>query len=183
MKLLLVVLGLLTALLVSLTRRVRRLYADSHFREILVSAGRLKADALASIQSGKSAYAAQLLTSAPLIIAYSVTHDAEPGLLHHISLSTPLTHAAAAGTYFLALVEWAVGLKEATRVSTFVSENRVFHLVHRLDQGMHEHYAEVPVQQGLDVAAARKAALSRQSSLRSRLVREAADRADPASPA
>jgi hypothetical protein len=121
-------LGVLALLLVYAAARARKLaplFADEHLKEVAAQLPELKRRALA----GEGDEPASITTSL-LGAAYTITREG-PGWVHHLSVSSPVTPARAAGTFFLGLLRGLLRL-EGYPLEAFVSPNHVFHLVVRL---------------------------------------------------
>jgi hypothetical protein len=83
------------------------------------------------------------LQTATLVVGYSVTRD-EGVWVHYVSVSSAVTPARAAGTFFLGLVRGVLGL-EGPPAEVFVSQNQVFHLIVRLSDEEQKVFADRPV--------------------------------------
>ena len=100
------------------------LYTDHHLRELRSALGPLREDA---VRYSGGPTIPGLTTKAPLMLCYSV-QESELGMVHHLSISTPVSPASAVGTFFMAYAEALLRLEDYPGES-FVSENRVFHLI------------------------------------------------------
>jgi hypothetical protein len=135
-------LGLLAFLLVYAAARARKmgpLFADEHLAEVASGVAELKRGALA----GEAHHPASLQTAA-LGVAYSITLD-EGAWVHHVSVSSPVTPARAAGTFFLGLLRGLLRL-DAYPEEVFVSQNHVFHLIARLTEDEQKAFADLPIE-------------------------------------
>jgi hypothetical protein len=135
-------LGLLAFLLLYAAARAREmgpLFADEHLAEVAASVAELKQRALA----GEADPPASLQTAA-LGVAYTITLD-EGTWVHHVSVSSPVTPARAAGAFFLGLLRGLLRL-DAYPQEAFVSQNHVFHLVVRLTEDEQKAFADLPIE-------------------------------------
>ncbi len=115
------------------------LFADDHLAAVGARLPELKRNALAGRAEEPAAFA-----TAMLVVAYSVEHR-EGEWVHHVSVSSPVTPARAAGTFFLGLVRGMLRL-EAYPEEVFVSQNHVFHLVARLSDKEQRAFAKRAVE-------------------------------------
>jgi hypothetical protein len=106
-------------------RSLGPLFADDHLAAIGKQLPDLKRAALA----GRPEEPASIATET-LVIAYGIRR-APDEVSHHLSVSSPVTAARGAGTFFLGLLRSALGL-EGRPFDAFVSETNVFHLRVRL---------------------------------------------------
>ena len=124
--------------ILSRARQVRPLFADQHLSEVAALLPDLKRQALA----GGVDHPASGSTAA-LTVGYTITH-AETTWEHHLSVSSPVTPARAAGTFFLGLVRGALGI-DGPPAAVFVSNHQVFHLIVRLSEAEHAAFVARPV--------------------------------------
>ena len=136
-------LGALVVLLTYAWSRAKKmgpLFTDEHLAEVAALLPELKRKAIA----GQEGEPASSQTSA-LALAYTIDREGEASWVHHLSVSSPLTPARAAGTFFLGLGRARLGLG-AYRSEAFVSQNHVFHLVVRLSDEEQEAFAALPME-------------------------------------
>jgi hypothetical protein len=130
-------------------RAVGPLFSDDHLAELASKVAHLKAQALAAPADSPAS-----MTTALMSVAYTVRLDADGdgAWVHHLSLSTPVTPARAAGTFFLGLLRGLLELS-GPRADAFVTQAHVFHLVVRLSPEQHETFktnsVDVPDAAGL----------------------------------
>src|SRR5580704_2960043 len=101
-------LGVLALLLLYAAVRARKLaplFADDHLAEVAAQLPELKRRALGGGEDGPASFQTSLLN-----VAYSIARD-EPGWRHHLSVSSPVTPARAAGTFFLGLLRGVLRLE------------------------------------------------------------------------
>jgi hypothetical protein len=158
----LAVIALLVVYAVTRARKLGPLFADEHLAEIAARLPDLKRRAL----EGKADEPTSLVTTT-LAVAYTIRRD-EGTWVHHLSVSSPVTPARAAGTFFLGLVRGLLSL-EAYPQEAFVSQNHVFHLVARLSDDEQQVFAALPVEPARDPGALRGVAIAGRSALLPRL--------------
>lgn len=146
-------------------RRLGPLFADEHLAEVAALLPDLKRRALAGVESDPAS-----LRTSTLAVAYTITRD-EGAWVHHVSVSSPVTPARAAGTFFLGLVRGVLGLAEAP-AEAFVSQGQVFHLITRLSDEEQKVFTDraIPVAQPIEV---RRLAIAGRAVLLPRLVERA----------
>jgi hypothetical protein len=135
-------LGVLALLLLYAAARARKLsplFADEHLAEVAAQLPDLKRRALTGGEDGPASLQTSLLAA-----AYSIARD-EPGWVHHLSVSSPVTPARAAGTFFLGLLRGALRL-DGYPLEAFVSPSHVFHLVVRLTDEQHRAFGDQAVE-------------------------------------
>jgi hypothetical protein len=161
--------GLLAFLFVYAALRARKmgpLFSDEHLTEIAAGLAELKRGALAGPPEEPAA-----LRTAMLGVAYSIALD-EGVWVHHLSVSSPVTPARAAGTFFLGLVRGRLGL-DAYPLEAFVTQNHVFHLVVRLSEEEQRAFVERSLE-ATDAEGLRAVANAGRSALLPRLQERAA---------
>jgi hypothetical protein len=134
--------GLLAVLLLYAAARARKLaplFTDGHLAEVAAQLPDLKRRALAGGEGPPASFQTSLLAA-----AYSIARD-EPGWVHHLSVSSPVTPARAAGTFFLGLLRGVLRL-DAYPLEAFVSPSQVFHLVVRLSDEQQQAFVDQPVE-------------------------------------
>jgi hypothetical protein len=161
-------LGVVAVLLVYAATRARKmgpLFMDDHLREVAALLPDLRQRALAGPPDTPAT-----ATTALLRVSYSIADDAG-AWVHHVSVSSPVTPARAAGTFFLGLVRSVLRL-DAQPVEVFVSQNHVFHLVTRLSSEEQAAFVAHAVEVG-DANALRDAAIAGRAALLPRLAERA----------
>ena len=156
--------GLLLAYAVVRARRLGPLFADEHLSEIARLLPELKRRALAAPDDPAS------LHTTTLAVGYTIARD-EGVWSHHLSVSSPVTPARAAGTFFLGLVRGALGL-DGPPAEVFVSQHQVFHLIVRLTDDEQKAFVDRPIE-ALTPLALRDLAIAGRSALMPRLVERA----------
>jgi hypothetical protein len=131
--------GLLLGYALLRARRLGPLFDDEHLTEVATLLPDLKRRAL----DGREDDPASLRT-AMLTVAYTVRRD-EGGWSHHVSVSSSVTPARAAGTFFLGLVRGVLGL-EGPPAEAFVSQKQTFHVIVRLTDEEQQAFVERPVE-------------------------------------
>jgi hypothetical protein len=116
-------------------RRLGPLFADEHLTEVAALLPDLKRRALAGREDDPAS-----LRTAMLAVGYTIRRD-EGAWVHHVSVSSPVSPARAAGTFFLGLVRGVLGL-EGAPAEALVSPDQVFHLIARLSDEEQETFAE-----------------------------------------
>jgi hypothetical protein len=106
-------------------RSMGPLFADDHLAALGARLPELRREAIA----GKPEEPASVVTET-LTVAYGIRRG-EGDVTHHLSVSSGVTPARGAGTFFLGLLRGALGL-EGKPFEAFVTETHVFHLVVRL---------------------------------------------------
>jgi hypothetical protein len=157
--------GLLAFLLVYAALRARKmgpLFADEHLAEVAAGLAELKRRALAGEVDPPASF-----QTAALGVGYSITLD-EGVWMHHLSVSSPVTPARAAGAFFLGLLRGLLRL-EAYPQEAFVSQNHVFHLVARLTEDEQKAFVQLPIE-GKDPTELRGVAIAGRAELLPRLV-------------
>lgn len=129
---------LLVLLVVLRGRRMVRLFSSEHLAEVALALPDLKRWALESREDRPAAFQ----TSA-LAVVYTITRE-NTAWVHHLSVSSPITAARAAGTFFLGLLRALLHL-DACPAEAFVSQNDVFHLVARLSDDQQSAFAAAPL--------------------------------------
>jgi hypothetical protein len=133
------VLGALTLLLTYAGIRARAvgpLFSDQHLLELAARLPELKQLALASV--GTTGVATSMLS-----VVYTITEEGSEWS-HHLSVSSSVTPARAAGTFFLGLLRGAFGLAGA-RTEVFVTRTHVFHLVAQLSPEAQRAFVQRPL--------------------------------------
>lgn len=164
------VIALVIAYVTMTSRRMGPLFADSHLAQIASGLPELKQQALA----GNAEQPASIRTST-LLVAYTISHEEEIWV-HHLSVSSPVTPARAAGTFFLGLVRGLLGL-EAYPQEAFVSQSHVFHLVVQLTEDEQQAFAKLSLEPKEPTALREIAVAGRRA-----LLPHLAERAVPRSP-
>ncbi|MFO0590810.1 MAG: hypothetical protein U0441_24920 [Polyangiaceae bacterium] len=139
-------------------RRMGPLFSDEHLVEIGRLLPELKRQALARQPDNPA-----VLQTDRLAVAYTVT-PSDDQWVHHLSVSTPVTQARAAGTFFLGLVRGALHL-EASPVDVFVTQNHVFHFIVALTDEQQASFVAAPVEHA-DARELRELAVRWQHALR-----------------
>ncbi len=164
-------LGVMALVLVYVTmtsRRMGPLFADSHLAQLAAALPELKQQAL----SGSAEQPASFRTST-LAVAYTIR--GEDGIwVHHLSVSSPVTPARAAGTFFLGLVRGLLGL-EAYPQEAFVSQSHVFHLIVQLTEDEQQTFAKLSFEPK-EPSALRQIAIAGRSALLPQLAERAVPR-------
>ncbi len=176
-------LGVLVVLLVYAAARARKmgpLFTDDHLLEVAALLPDLKRSALAGPPDPPAT-----ATTALLRISYSISPGSSSSIsdqagawVHHVSVSSPVTPARAAGTFFLGLVRGVLRL-DVQPVEVFVSQNHVFHLITRLSPDEQAAFAARTVSPD-DVTALRDAAIAGRAVLLPRLAERAVKLPSPA---
>jgi hypothetical protein len=169
-------LGVLVVLLVYAAARARTmgpLFTDDHLLEVAALLPELKRSALAGPPESPATASTALLH-----VSYSIADDAG-AWTHHVSVSSPVTPARAAGTFFLGLVRGVLRLDVQPKVEVFVSQNHVFHLITRLSPDEHAAFAALRVPAD-DAMALRAAAIAGRAALLPRLTERAVKLPSPA---
>jgi hypothetical protein len=143
------------------SRRMGPLFADAHLAQIAAALPELKQQALA----GNAEQPASLRTST-LLVAYTVSHE-EKVWIHHISLSSPVTPARAAGAFFLGLVRGLLCLEPYPQ-EAFVSQSHVFHLIVQLTEAEQQAFTSLSIEPR-EPSALRALAVAGRSALLRRL--------------
>jgi hypothetical protein len=120
-------------------RRMGRLFSNEHLAEVARALPDLKRWALESREDRPAAFQ----TSA-LAVVYTITRE-DTAWVHHLSVSSPITPARAAGTFFLGLLRTLLRL-DAYPAEAFVSQNHVFHLVVHLSDDQESAFAAAPLE-------------------------------------
>ena len=149
--------GLLLLLLLVRMRALARVFAQRHFQEVAAALPALRRAAVAGIDQTEPQAddARALLTSAGLVVLYTIRRDAPPiRFIHHVSVSlgggrTP--HGV--GSFFLIFVLKGLGIDPKT-VSLGVSKTRIFHSEWTLSDSQQSAFAAgeappIPSAQGL----------------------------------
>ena len=172
------ILGGFAVLLVYAATRARKmgpLFTDEHLLEVAALLPDLKRRALAGPPDPPAT-----ATTALLRISYSIssgTAEDAGAWVHHVSVSSPVTPARAAGTFFLGLVRGVLRL-DVEPVEVFVSQNHVFHLITRRSPDEQAAFAARTVSPG-DVTALRDVAIAGRAALLPRLAERAVKLASP----
>jgi hypothetical protein len=120
-------------------RRLGPLFADPHLSEVAALLPDLKRRALAGTRADPAS-----VRTATLVVGYTIRCD-EGVWSHHLSVSSPVTPARAAGTFFLGLVRGVLGLS-GPPAEVFVSQSQVFHLIVRLSEDEQKAFVARPVE-------------------------------------
>jgi hypothetical protein len=102
------------------------LLSDVHLAEVAAALQDLKKDALA--RKGGEPPAAR---TSGITLGYGVEREGEKGWAHHLTVSSTISSAPPAGTFFLGLARGLLGLAEFPS-EVFVTDGHVYHLVVRL---------------------------------------------------
>lgn len=131
--------GILIVYAVVRARRLGPLFADEHLADVAALLPDLKQRALAGGADDPAS-----LRTAMLTVGYTIHRD-EGSWVHHVSVSSPVTPARAAGTFFLGLVRGVLGL-QGPPVEAFVTHNQVFHVSVRLSDEEQSAFVARPVE-------------------------------------
>jgi hypothetical protein len=122
-------------------RAVGPLFSDQHLIELAGKLPELKEAALASPSNRDGdAPAPSSVATGMLSVAYTISED-DGTWVHHLSVSSPVTPARAAGTFFLGLLRGELGLA-GSRTEVFVTRTNVFHLVAYLSPEAHDAFVK-----------------------------------------
>jgi hypothetical protein len=163
--------GILLVYAVARARQMGPLFADEHLSTVAALLPDLKQRALAWQAEDERASASTGL----LNLMYTVRCE-EGVWCHHLSVSSPVTPARAAGTFFLGMLRGVLGLN-GPPAEVFVSQNQVFHLIVPLSEAEHEAFIARPIE-ALTPIELRELAIAGRAVLMPRLV----ERAVPALP-
>jgi hypothetical protein len=139
------------------------LLADAHLEEVAALLPDLKARALA----GEEGEGASARTSG-IAIGYRVEREGGKGWVHRLTVSSPISSAPPAGTFFLGLARSLLGLA-ASPPEVFVAEGHVYTLVVRLNDKEQRAYAAREVE-APGAAALRGMGIEGRAALMPRLV-------------
>ena len=146
-------------------RRLGPLFSDEHLVQVAALLPELKQRALARTDDDRPS------GSTPAITLGDTIREDEGMWVHHLSVSSPVTPARAAGTFFLGMVRGALGIA-GSPAEVFVSQNQVFHLIVRLSEAEQEAFVARPVDVGSPIEL-REMAIAGRGALLPRLVERA----------
>jgi hypothetical protein len=158
--------GILLVYAFARARQMGPLFADEHLSTVAALLPDLKRRALAQQAEEDRATASTGL----LNLVYTVRCE-EGVWCHHLSVSSPVTPARAAGTFFLGMVRGVLGIS-GPPAEVFVSQNQVFHLVVPLSEAEQEVFVARPVE-ALTPTELRDLAIAGRAALMPRLVERA----------
>ncbi len=165
--------GIVLAYAFARASRLGPLFSDEHLSEVAALLPELKRLALARAPDDAPAGVA----TSSLTVGYTISPREEGGWVHHLSVSSPVTPARAAGTFFLGLVRGTLGVTGQPS-DVLVSQSHVFHVIVPLSDEEQEAFVARPVDT-LTPAELRGLAIAGRGALLPRLVERSVPAALP----